>query len=140
LWGLYYGIILVIEKIFLLNKLKKLPSIIRHIYTIFLFMLGWTFFRLENTSDLFYALKNMFLFQKSNFINALLENINLMQAIPYVMLGIILCTPLFRNIANKIRKNKIGYFFVDMFIYLIFIFSIVKLLGSTYNPFIYFRF
>ena len=140
IWGLYYGTILVLEKNFLLKVLKKIPRVFKHFYTIFIFVLGWTIFRLENTSDLFYALKNMFIFKNSDFINLLLEQVNLLQAIPYVLLGLILCTPLIKNIATWIRKNKVGYVLVDLCIYAVFIFSIIKLIGSTYNPFIYFRF
>ncbi len=140
MWGLYYGVILVIEKQFLLNFLEKLPKLIRHLYSIFLFMLGWTIFRLENTNDLLYALKNMFVLKKQNVFETLLGNINILQAVPYVIIGIILSTPIIRAINNRFRNNKIYTFIFDMAVYGIFLLSIVKLIGSTYNPFIYFRF
>ena len=140
-WGLYYCVILVIEKIFLLKILKKLPSFLRHLYAIFLFMIGWTIFRLENVKELFYVLKTMFVIKGGNIVTSILENINITQAIPYIVIGIVLSTPLLKKMYDKYHDKNIFFCIIfDMIIYGIFILSIIKLIGTTYNPFIYFRF
>ena len=55
LWGLYYGIILLLEKLLLKKYIDKMPNIFKHMYTIIIFVFGWTIFRLENLSDLLCA-------------------------------------------------------------------------------------
>lgn len=50
-WGLYFGIIIILEKIFILRVLEKLPRIFRYIYTIFLVILSWTIFECTSLSN-----------------------------------------------------------------------------------------
>ena len=50
-WGLYYGILIALEKAFLDKLLKKLPQIFRHIYLVLIVMIGWVFFRAENITQ-----------------------------------------------------------------------------------------
>lgn len=52
LWGLYFGLILIIEKLFLLKNLDKIPSIFRRIYTLFLVVISWVIFSFEDISDM----------------------------------------------------------------------------------------
>ena len=56
-WGLYYGIILIIEKVFLGKLLKRIPRFIGHIYTVIVFVIGWGIFGL---ADMLPELKTSF--------------------------------------------------------------------------------
>ena len=47
-WGIYYFVILVLEKLCTANYLEKLPSLLKHIYALFLILLGWTIFYFED--------------------------------------------------------------------------------------------
>lgn len=60
LWGVYFGILLVIEKLVLLKLLKKLPGFISHCYAIFLVWIGWVIFAFEDTKKISGFLKAMF--------------------------------------------------------------------------------
>ncbi len=60
LWGLYFFVLLMLEKFFLLDKLNKAPAIVGHIYTMFLVMVSWAIFALEDFSHLGGYLKVMF--------------------------------------------------------------------------------
>ena len=51
LWGVYYGILLVIEKFLLKNVLKALPAILQHFYTMLLVMVGWSLFSWQDMAD-----------------------------------------------------------------------------------------
>lgn len=104
IWGLYYAIILMLEKAFLLKKINKWPSLFKHLYSIFFFMIGWCIFRLENIGELLQVLGTMFSFKESNFIILLLENADIMQSIPYVILGIIFSTPLYKTISKRQKQ------------------------------------
>lgn len=67
-WGLYYGIILVIEKLFLNKLLEKSPSFIKWLYSIILIIIGWTIFRIEDISLFGETLHKMFVFQKTDWL------------------------------------------------------------------------
>ncbi|OGJ71766.1 hypothetical protein A3G69_01980 [Candidatus Peribacteria bacterium RIFCSPLOWO2_12_FULL_53_10] len=51
LWGLYYGILLALEKIFLLDLLQKIPAVFQHLWTMLLVMMGWVLFRSPTLAD-----------------------------------------------------------------------------------------
>lgn len=63
LWGMFYGIILLCEKLFWGKKLAKLPSILQHLYTIAIILFGWLLFWIEDThalAEYFAALLGIF--------------------------------------------------------------------------------
>ena len=134
LWGIYYGIILLIEK-FVLNKfIEKWPNVFRHIYSIIIILIGWTIFAFEDVSQVFEYLKIMFGFSGNKFIDSsFLYYFN-----NYFILLIILviCSvPIKINYKNKFIK------IVSILVYVIlFIITISFIVSDTYNPFIYFRF
>lgn len=141
LWGLYYGIILLIEKLILSKLLEKLPKLFRHIYVLFIVIIGWTIFRCEdiNTfSEVFgslfgaYGLGDfkVFIFTQSLTFSGILAFI----------FGVIFSTPILKNIVNKVRKFKYGWLVIDICLILIFLLCILNLISGSYNPFIYFRF
>jgi alginate O-acetyltransferase complex protein AlgI len=60
LWGLYFGVLLMIEKLFMLKVLKKAPAIISHIYSIIIILFGWVLFYFENINEMGIFLARMF--------------------------------------------------------------------------------
>jgi alginate O-acetyltransferase complex protein AlgI len=132
LWGIYYGVILIIEKYLLANILEKLPKIIKHIYSLFLIMIGWIIFAIEDASKLISYLKTMFGLNgkviDSNF-SYLFRNY-----IIIIILGIIFSIP-FKKSNNKALKYVTG-----IAVIILFIITITMIISDTYNPFLYFRF
>lgn len=131
LWGLYFFVLISIEKAFLFKFLEKY-KIISHIYSIFFILLGWTIFAVVDLEQLKILLKQMFSISKNN------------QWIYYVrnygttfIIAAALATPIVKNIYNKIIKSDILNTIILMVIFLI---SIAYLVDATYNPFLYFRF
>ena len=140
-WGLYYGIILVIEKLFLNKLLEKSPSFIKWLYSIILIIIGWTIFRIEDISLLRETLHKMFVFQKTDWLQFIRLNYHLISYFVYFILGLLLIFPLVGNIMTKIeKKSKLGHNINNLFVLIVFILSILFLIKATYNPFIYFRF
>jgi len=144
-WGLYYGILLLIEKFFLKKYLDKLPNVIKHIYAIFFILIGWCIFAFDDTKQLITYLGNMFGQNQLPLINQetlyyLVTNGML------IVIGIILSTPLIKRISNRLarknnQKTQMIAFFITLIIYTsIFILSVSYLVDSAYNPFLYFRF
>ncbi len=60
LWGVYYGVLLIAEKMFLSKVLNRLPAFVQHLYVIFVFMIGWTFFWITDPEVLFSWFAAMF--------------------------------------------------------------------------------
>ncbi len=143
LWGLYYFIFLILEK-FILNKaLDKLPKWVRHIYTLFVVLIGWVLFRAEGLSECLRLLKAMFIPSMTEItlqqIRIYIESYGI-----YLSLGIILSMPIFPKIRdlvkNKFKKNTLVYIMYYSFVSGVFVLSVIFLSQATYNPFIYFRF
>ncbi|MGL4914036.1 MAG: MBOAT family O-acyltransferase [Romboutsia sp.] len=131
LWGLYFGVILVIEKLFLLEVLKKIPKFLSHFYVLFLIIISFVIFDITNLNEMFNYLKTMFsneiIFDKA-FYYYLIPNIVLL------ILSIIASTPIIKNILDNYKYIR--------FVVLIFglILSTAFLVDSSFNPFLYFRF
>lgn len=140
LWGVYYGIILMIEKVFLGRIIEKLPKVLQHIYALFFIIIGWVIFRVEDFSQMGIVLQKMFTWQASGIIDNIVLNFAIFSSLPYVLMGIIGSVPLLARIRER-KRNTIFYQIVsNIWIFGIFILSICFLLVATYNPFIYFRF
>lgn len=60
IWGVYFGVILALEKLFLAKWLKRLPVILQHLYAIVLVVISFVIFRLENMSEVVSYLAGMF--------------------------------------------------------------------------------
>lgn len=131
LWGLYFFILICMEKNGLLNLLNK-HKLISHIYTIFFILVGWVLFAVIDLNQIINFLKKMFIFNAGNEWIYYLRN----YIITYTI-AIIFSTSFLKKIYNKFVKNNI----VDTIILItIFLLSIAYLVDSSYNPFLYFRF
>lgn len=143
LWGLYFAILLVIEKLFLKDKIEKLPSFIQHVYAKFFIIISFVIFNNENIKEMFNSLYSMF-----NFKNLILYNefsIYYLKSYTVILLiSIIGATPLVKNIIERIRKSFIGDSFISIInpILNIILLIIVTsyLIDGSFNPFLYFRF
>ena len=142
IWGLYFAVILIMEKMFLLKILNKIPKIFSHIYSIFLILIGWIIFRVEDINAILQLLINLVTFKKTNLSTFLADNGDVLYVVPFFILGIICFSPLLKNFFKYIveKTNTIGLYIRDIMLVTIFIVTIIFLLAASYNPFIYFRF
>lgn len=141
LWGLYYGLILIIEKFLLKDILEKMPGFIQHIYTMVLVMIGWTFFGIESIQKSLEYIKVMFFLNGNKIIDSTF--IYYLHTNLILLIILILCsTPIVNKVFKKIIQNgrmegvtlAVTVQFVLLFL------SIAYLVNETYNPFLYFRF
>ena len=152
LWGLYFGIILILEKTFLLKLLKKLPNIFSHIYTIILILISWVIFAFEDLNRVKEYLQTMFNLNNLPLVNneALYY---LRNYIIIIIVAIIYSIPIVKFMKNKIRqkKSKEEYklrknmkIFISIAssicLVLIVLVSTSSLVNNSFNPFLYFRF
>ena len=129
IWGLYFFVLIYLEKLFLKNFLNK-HKIFSHIYTIFFLLIGWCIFAIDDISILKLFINRMISFDFS---------LDWIYYISNYFIVFIICfissTPLIQRLYTKINKEIRAILIV-----LIFILSVAYLVDSTYNPFLYFRF
>ncbi len=135
-WGLYYAALLILEKLFLHKLLNKLPKFLCWIYTMVIVLIGWVLFNLTEPTKIIQALIQMFSFNFTNTEAALMANTDIVYALIYVPLGLICMLPW----KNKINVLKIPVWITNAVCLVLLAVCIVFIIGSTYNPFIYFRF
>lgn len=144
LWGVYYGVLLVLEKYVWGRLIERLPAIVRHIYTLIIVVIGFTVFAIDDFAKMSNYLSVMLLNSNgvlidNRFIFELLNNIVILLA------GIIFSAPVYPFIAERFKnfrglKQK-AVNTVSMILYTLgFILSAAYLVSSSYNPFLYFRF
>ena len=141
LWGVYYGLLLLAEKLLLKKLLEKAPAAVRRLYTLLAVLFGWVLFANEDFTGLGQFLAGMFG-----------ANGGASPALPGLLAGnvLLLCVaafaslPLGKKLAEGLRKKCGGsaaFFCAETLWYLLlFLLSVASLVNSSYNPFIYFRF
>ncbi len=139
IWGLYYAIILLLEKLLIGKYIEKLPKIIQWLYAFILINIGWIIFRLENIEQLKIVFINIFTFKSSNIIDYLLKNYNIFNSFIFVIIGLIFMFPILKQIRLK-KYINVYSLLRDTGLIIILLLSIGALINNTYNPFIYFRF
>lgn len=143
IWGIYFGVILIIEKYYLNKVLEKLPRVIRNIYAMFIVMISFIIFSGDDISSALVAIKGLFSFSSLKFSNDFI--IYYIRSYGVILIGgLVLCTPLIKNVINKLRENKILNYIINIFEVIILVLILVvitsMLIDSSYNPFLYFRF
>lgn len=141
LWGVYYGLLLVIEKLYLIKYIKGLNRLWQSAYTMFFVIIGWAIFRIEDIAKLIDCIKAMFFYYSMGSIDyfAYIQVFQIKYIVIFVI-SILAATPVFKYITAKIEKLKCGQALKDIILIIMFIISILFLIVSDYNPFIYFRF
>ena len=131
LWGLYYGLLLLLEKFVLEKLLTRLPTLCRWLYTMILVLIGWVLFNRTDFSQMALALKIMFCPSATDWIGAVAANSQLLLGLIYLPLGVLACLPwklqLPRWVQHGLSLCLLGI-------------CVILILSSSYNPFIYFRF
>ena len=140
-WGLYYCLLLILEKTLLKNFWNDIPKVLGWILTMLLVLIGWIIFRIENLNDALVLISRLFVYKSSDWSGVLFNNFDLMVSIPYILLALLISFPFINDYLEKFKKKN---FFCEGIVYvlclIVFLISISMLLSSSYNPFIYFRF
>ena len=136
LWGLYYGVLLLAEKLFFGKLLARLPKLVRWLCTAFFLLVGWVLFNMTDFAALGHTLKMMFVPHATNWRAAAAADVSLLSSMVYLPLGMICCLPLLPK-----ERSSSRYLLVSNLAALALLaVCIVYILSSSYNPFIYFRF
>jgi len=147
-WGLYFFVLLVIEKYILLKFEKKIPAVFWRLYFVAAILVGWVFFYHTGIDRAFRFLGIMFGINAPS-LSSPEVGIFLNSYMIFIVIALVGCTPLMKSIFDRIKGSlqriRIGAYSVDQLIkstvnIAILIVSIIMLVGQSYNPFLYFKF
>ena len=136
LWGLYYAVLLIFEKVFLLKQLNRLPPFVGHCYTIAAFVLGWALFYFEDMAALGRFLRRLFVWEVSRsrgmtFVLAYL---------PLMAVAVLAATPTMKRLFCTYQNAAVIRFARILGTMGLLLLCTAALVSQSYNPFIYFRF
>lgn len=140
MWGLYYFVILFIEKLILLKALDKLPKLFRHVYALLLIVIGWVIFASDDVGVLLPYLGSMF------GANGAVGGMDVYTLFTKAVLLIICCvasTELPKRLflsATGAMNEKAAFTIKSVMTIALLALSMILLIGDSYNPFLYFRF
>lgn len=138
LWGLYYGLLLILEKFVLKKFLDRLPSFVQHIYTLFIVIIGWGLFYFTDVGQLGEFMADLF-----NFGNGICGNqaFNLiMSNLPMLIIAAVASTPLAAMLYNRFEHTHFMWIPETLYCMGVLAVSTASLVNQSYNPFLYFRF
>lgn len=146
LWGLYFFVFILIEKLFLMRVFAK-DRFVSHIYLVIVVYFGWILFRFDNMADILDVLKGMFGMSGNAFTD--FETTTFVKSKIFILiLCVILSTPIVKKIGGLLRYTymdkkaiaavySIGRITIPIILLLL---STAALVGDSYNPFLYFQF
>lgn len=138
LWGLYYGLLLILEKFVLKKFLDRLPSFVQHIYTLFIIIIGWGLFYFTDVGQLGKFMVDLF-----NFGNGICGNqaFNLiMSNLPMLIIAAVASTPLATMLYTRFEHTRFMWIPETLYCMGVLAVSTASLVNQSYNPFLYFRF
>ena len=139
LWGVYYAVLLLLEKTFLLKWLDKAPRFVGHVYTCFCFVMGWVLFAITDLGALGAYVGHMFSGTFADSTTAYLLRCGWL----LLVLAVIGCTSLPKRLWEK-REQALSPALSDglrtVWVVVVLLVSMAFLVGDSYNPFLYFRF
>ncbi len=146
LWGLFFCVFLIIEKIGLLKVINKIPGIFGRVYLLIVVFFGWILFRFSDFRFIPIVLKGMFA-QNGNALTDFETRTLLLSNLFFIIVALIAVTPLTKYIGNMLKPKKakkpyaVAYHIASAIIPIILLLlSTIMLVGDSYNPFLYFQF
>lgn len=145
LWGLYFFVLIALEKAFVGKVLAHIPRIFRHAYALFFILVGWLIFAFDASSAELSTREGAELFMRLFGYGAQSirgEEIYLAERhIPFLLISILAATPLGARAFKKISETKSSAFSVaNILAIAALLICTAYLVDSGYNPFLYFRF
>ena len=142
-WGLMFGVLLIIEKFFLAKYLEKAPNFVKRIYVLFIVMISFVIFNANTMGEAFKNIIGLFGANGEVFVNKY-TLYYLKSYFVTLLIAIIGATPLMKNAVDKLKENKVMNSIINILepvclTLLIFVVT-AYLVDNSYNPFLYFRF
>ena len=141
IWGLYFGFILLIEKLFLGKYIEK-TKVFKHIYTVFIVVISFFIFNVNSTKEIFDGLSNMF-FLNNIPLTSIETLYQLRNYLGVLIVAVISATPLMKHVIGRLNETKFSKVIniLEPIFYLVLLtLTTAFLIDASFNPFLYFRF
>lgn len=145
-WGLYFGLLIYIERLFLFKLLNRIPAAVSHLYLLFAAVLGWGLFYFESLPRLGAFFEILFGANRSGGLWDVQLTYELQENVFWLLLALLLCLPVYHWFNRRVRRqvtihNRPYFLLGSMTVSLVLLFLATAMLtGKSYNPFIYYRF
>ena len=147
-WGMFHGLFIVLERLWLKDKLEKVWAPVAHFYTLSIVLIGWVFFRADTLELAVFYLGKLVSFTTYATDQAVITQIISKEVIAAMVMGALLSTPIYGWLKAKIEPKlstrrgaelvlNYGY---NIGLLILFIATCSLIAVNSYNPFIYFRF
>jgi alginate O-acetyltransferase complex protein AlgI len=139
-WGLYFGLLLLIEKLFLGKILQRLPRIFRHLYALSIVLLGWVFFQLDSVPDILNYLGDMFMLNGIDLWNR--ESLYILRSnLVLLLIAAVGSVPLAGRVYQRCSQQALVRAGVMPVLHIVLLIaSMAYVIDSSFNQFLYFRF
>lgn len=147
IWGLFYGLIIILEKLVLSKLLSKIPSFISHIYLLLIVTVAWVFFYFTDMSKAIGYIGIMFGIGANGFFTVQ-DSMTILNNGLFIVIAAIGCTPIIPAIKNWLHTRTKDWKYKELVFdichpavnVVLILLCTAFLVGRTYNPFLYFRF
>ncbi len=142
-WGLMYGVLLIVEKLVIKDRMESVPVVLRHAYVMFVVVIGFVLFNAGSFQEGFNNILGMFAFREAPLVNT--ESLYYLRSYAVVIvLGVFGSTPLLKGTLKCLRKHPFARRSLAVLepavIVILLLMVTGNLVDGTFNPFIYFRF
>lgn len=138
LWGVYFGVLLIIEKFLLKKMLDRLPAVFRHIYALFFIVMGWVIFDFTDMAEMGDFIVRLFTGTYGIVSGDALSLV--LSYIPLIIIGIGACLPVWKKLYFRTQDKKWSIALQCVSVVAVLVLATASLVSSSYNPFLYFRF
>ena len=143
IWGLLFGMLLILEKVLLAKYLEKCPNFLKRIYVLFLVMISFLIFQASNMAEAWKHIIGLLGMTKETLINSY-TIYYLRSYFVLLIIAFLGATPLLKNLVVKLKEhekiNKLINLLEPFYVILLLVVVTAYLVDNSYNPFLYFRF
>ena len=138
LWGLYYFLLLVLERFVLKNVLEKIPKFIRWPVTFFLIIMGWVLFAFPDFSQMLLFVKALFSFGAPAVTGD--TGVKILSYLPLLVIAFAAAMPFWKKAYEKCRGMRFFRYAETALIIIAMLLCTAALVSQSYNPFLYYQF
>lgn len=140
LWGAYFCVLLIVEKLFLYKWLQKAPAVLAHLYTMFFVCISWLIFYFTDLGEGLTCLKAMFGVGVSSFATPTVVY-DLLRYLPLLLICVLAATPLPKRLFDALKNRFVTMRYAQVLLIAgAFLVITAYLVDSTFSPFLYYRF
>lgn len=142
LWGLYFGLLLILEKLVLKKWLEKTPAAVQHIYALFFIVIGWVIFYFSEDMGGMAAMGSFFgsMFNFGGTVIGTHAGVLLLSYLPMLLIAGIASIPLGAKLYGKVKETALNPALQSVYCTAVMGICTALLVTDSYNPFLYFRF